>query len=123
MQKNKFLISLLINFGVSAFVFLTIFFSRFKIDHYIADSFSVTGVIMLGYAAIKFIASEGMFNILGFFAYKLVNTFKRNPQTNYKYYEYVEMKNGEAKPKLWPTLIVGAVYFIIGLILSLVIVL
>lgn len=122
-NKRKILVSLLINFGVSVFIFLVIFFSRFKIDHYVADSFSITGIVVLGYCAIRFVASEGVFNVLGFWGTRFINMFKRGPKTNMKYYEYVAMKQGETKPILWPTLVVGGIYFIIGLIISLVIVL
>ena len=116
---KKILISLLIHLGIGIFIFLVVFFSRLGIDHYVADSFSVTGIVLLGYCAIKFVAGEGIFNVLGFWFHKFINMFKRGPKTNLKYYDYVAMKKEEEKPILWPTLLVGGIFFLIGLILSL----
>lgn len=64
--NKKTIISLIINFIVSIIIFLSIFFARFKIDHFVIDAFSITGIVMLLYAGMKFVISAGAFNVLGF---------------------------------------------------------
>lgn len=118
---KKIIISLLLHLGIGTFIFVVLLFTRFGIDYYIADAFSVTGILLLGYAAIKFVASEGAFNVLGFWFQKFRDMFKRGPKTNMKYYDYVEMKRENEKPILWPSLAVGGLFFLIGLVISIIV--
>ena len=38
-----------------------------------------------------------------------------------KYHDYIEMKSEEEKMILWPTLVVGLIFFVVGLIISLIV--
>lgn len=121
LTKRQTIVSLITNLAISILLFFTIFFMRLGIDHYVADSFSVTGILMLLFAALKFVAAEGVFNILGWGFKKIVDVFRKNPHyRNMRYHDYVEMKQAEEKMILWPTLLVGCVFFVVGLILSLI---
>ena len=120
LNKRRILVSLIVNAVIAILLFLTIFFSRLGIDHYVADSFSVTGILMLLFTGLKFAASEGVFYILGWSFKKIADAFRREPKyRNMKYHDYIAMKNEEEKMILWPTVLVGAVFFIVGLIISL----
>ena len=117
---RRIVVSLIVNFVISILLFFTIFFSRLGIDHYVADSFSVTGIMMLLFAGLKFASSEGVFYIFGWSFKRLSDIFRKNPKyTSMKYHDYIEMKSEEEKMLLWPTLLVGGVFFIVGLIISL----
>lgn len=119
-DNRKIIISLITNAAIAILLFFTIFFARLGIDHYVADSFSVTGILMLLFAALKFAASEGVFFIVGWSFKKIVDAFRKVPKyKNMKYHDYIEMKQEEERMILWPTLVVGAIFFIIGLIISL----
>ena len=96
--NKRTIISLFINFIVSIIIFLSIFFARFKIDHFVIDAFSITGVAMLLYASMKFVISAGAFNVLGFWFKKFTDFFRRTPKYNFKYYDYIEMKKENEKP-------------------------
>lgn len=120
LNRRRVIVSLIINFIISILLFFTIFFSRLGIDHYVADSFSVTGIIMLLFAGLKFASSEGVFYIFGWSFKRLSDMFRKNPKyMKMKYHEYIGMKQEEEKMILWPTLTVGGFFFIIGLIISL----
>ena len=118
--NKRTIISLFINFIVSIIIFLSIFFARFKIDHFVIDAFSITGVAMLLYASMKFVISAGAFNVLGFWFKKFTDFFRRTPKYNFKYYDYIEMKKENEKPLLWPTIIIGCIYFVVGMIMIIV---
>lgn len=120
LKKRKIIVSLIVNSVIAVLLFLTIFFSRLGVDHYVADSFSVAGILMLLFTGLKFASSEGVFYIFGWSFKRLGDIFRKNPKyVGMKYHDYIEMKSGEDKMLLWPTLVVGLVFFVVGLIISL----
>ena len=120
LTKRRVVVSLITNSVIAVLLFLTLFFSRLGIDHYVADSFSVTGIIMLLFTGLKFASSEGVFYIFGWSFKRLSDIFRKNPKfVNLKYHDYIEMKSAEEKMILWPTLSIGGLFFRVGLIISL----
>ncbi len=120
LTKRRVVVSLITNSVIAVLLFLTLFFSRLGIDHYVADSFSVTGIIMLLFTGLKFASSEGVFYIFGWSFKRLSDIFRKNPKfVNLKYHDYIEMKSAEEKMILWPTLSIGGLFFLVGLIISL----
>ncbi len=118
--NKNILIQIAINVGLSIIIFLTIFFVRYKIDHYVIDAFSLTGALLLLFACMKLVIHAGTFNLLGFWARKFSDFFRKTPKYNYKYYDYVEMKKDGKKIILWPSFLVGGIYLIIGIIMILI---
>ena len=77
---------------------------------------------MLLFAGLKFASSEGVFYIFGWSFKRLSDIFRKNPKyTGMKYHDYIEMKSEEEKMILWPTLVVGLIFFVVGLIISLIV--
>lgn len=116
-SKKALLIKLLINFIISLSLFFFIFFVRFKVDHYIVDSFTLTGVVLLLLTSLRFVISEGVFNSIEWAFKKFSDFFRRMPKYNYKYHEFIAIKEEKNKPLLWPTFLIGAIYLTIGLIM------
>lgn len=119
-SKNKILIKLLINLVISLVLFSVIFFVRYKVDHYIIDAFSLTGLLMLLFSALRFVVFEGVFNSVEWCLKKFSDMFRRVPKYGYKYRDFVAMKGEVKKPIIWPTIVVGSIYFIVGIIMIIV---
>lgn len=120
-NKKGGLIKLIINFVVSLGLFFLIFFTRFKVDHYIIDAFTLTGVVFLLFASLRFVISEGVFNSIEWSIKKITDFFRRVPKYNYKYHDFIVIKEEKDKPLLWPTLLIGAIYLVIGLVMIIII--
>lgn len=86
------------------------------------DAFMITGAFLLMGAGIVAIDQEGTFDILSYGVKKIARFFKKNMDDNFpkSYQEYVEMRRGQKKIMLYPTVLVGAGYLLIGLIIYLI---
>ncbi len=116
-ERKKIIIKITLNIIVSLILFSIIFFVRFEIDHYIIDSFTLTGLVFLLFAALKFVISEGVFNSIEWSLKKFSDFFRKIPKYNYKYHDFIALKNEKDRPLLWPTVLIGGIYFGIGLIM------
>lgn len=116
-SKKEVLMKLIINFIISLGLFFTIFLVRFKVDHYVVDAFTLTGVVFLLLASLRFVIFEGVFNSVEWAIKKFSDFFRRVPKYNYKYHDFLVIKGEKNKPLLWPTFVIGSLYLGIGLIM------
>lgn len=100
-------------------LFFLLFSLRYGQDHYVADSFWVTGVSLILFTGLIFVANEGVFDMVVYGTKRFVDLFRKEKRVVMTYHEYVVSKQEKEKVSLWPTAAVGAIFFIIGLILSL----
>lgn len=116
-SKKELLIKLIINLVVSLGLFFLIFFTRFKVDHYIIDAFTLTGVVLLLFASLRFVISEGVFHSIEWSIKKFTDFFRRVPKYNYTYHDFIAIKEEKDRPLLWPTLLIGSIYLAIGVVM------
>jgi hypothetical protein len=87
---------------------------------YVVDAFTITGVFLLLLALATFVSNEGVFNAVTWGFGKIFDMFRSVPKNNLKYFEYVEAKREKDKIFLWPTVIVGTVFFLVGILIYLI---
>ena len=107
---------------ISIALFLVLFFARYGIDHYVCDSFFVTGFILVLFGGMIFVSNNGTFNLITYGTKKFIGLFKKESNFKLKYHEYVLLQEEKEKADVWPTLVVGLVYLAIGIAMSLIVV-
>lgn len=101
---------------VAIVVWAMIFFGKMGEDNYIIDSIWVSGLIVLLLALLIWTTQEGAFDSIRWGFGKMFDMFRKTPKYDMKYIEYVEMKKEKEKTKVWPSLVVGGVLFLVGVI-------
>ena len=48
---------------------------------------------------------------------KLVDVFRKNPQVTVKYDEYVAIQQDKEKMQIWPILVIGILFLVVGTII------
>jgi hypothetical protein len=88
----------------------------------IVDAFMITGAFLWMGAGIVYINQEGAFDIVIYGVKRIVRIFKKyvDDDSPKSYYEYVDTRRGQKKIILYPTILVGTVYFLVGLIIFLI---
>ena len=127
-QENKaLLIQYLICFGVASLITVAVFAMQgFFTDNLainlqiLTDGFMVSGGLLLMFAGLLFVSSQGALIGIGFALRNAVLTwfvpFGKKKQE--RYYDYRERKTAELKKKNSPAIFVtGLAFFVIGLIL------
>jgi len=86
------------------------------------DAFMITGAFLWMGAGIVYINQEGAFDIVIYGVKRIVRIFKKyvDDDSPKSYYEYVDTRRGQKKIILYPTILVGTVYFLVGLIIFLI---
>lgn len=101
---------------ITIIIWALLFFLRMGEPYYALEAFWITGIFMLLQAFIYWITNEGIFYGLSWSMGKILDMFRRNPKYPMKYFEYVQMKRERPKLDIWPTFIIGIIFFLIGLI-------
>jgi len=121
-KLKSLIINITFNVVISQILFWVAFFLNSKeSDYRILDSFFVTGFSYLLFALLRVVTSEGAFYSVNWAMKKLVDLFRRTPKYTMKYFEYVESRQNEPKGTIWPTAVVGLIYFTISIIMYLII--
>lgn len=87
------------------------------------EAFSLTGLFVLFGAGIVFVDQTGILNIAVFGVKKFLSFFKKpNPENQLPntFYEYNEIRNSRDKVNLWPSIITGLIYIVIGMLIYLI---
>lgn len=118
---KKWLIPNLINIGLFG-LFLLLFSLRGvpAESNIFIESFSLSGLFVLFGAGIIFVDQTGILNIAIYGVKKFISFFKKpNPENPLPdtFYEYNEIRSSRDKINLWPTIITGSIYVIIGMII------
>ena len=91
-----------------------------QIIRFLSDGFSITGIFFVSFGALCFCSAQGAFYGVSYMFHILFSTHNWSPKTPFKekmkYADYVEEKKGKAKPVPAYILIVGAGFFLIGII-------
>jgi hypothetical protein len=128
MKDNKNLISGAIMAAVACGLFLTCatvwnLFEQedpLSVLRVMADCCTVPAVLYIGIALLGWVGSKGMFDLFG---YSISGLFRLFSKDAYKkpaetFYDYQTRKNEDRKPFNWPMLIVGLVFFLLALIIT-----
>ncbi|MCK9536049.1 MAG: DUF3899 domain-containing protein [Bacilli bacterium] len=86
------------------------------------DAFMITGFFLWMGAGIIYIDQEGVFNIISYGVKKLFRVFKKDKSDDFPetYFEYNELRGTRKPIKIYPFLIVGTIYFLVGLLIYLI---
>lgn len=87
----------------------------------LSDSFVLPGVLLIGVSLIGWVSSKGTFDIFGYTLRGFIGIFNRD--TYYKhesFYDYRVRKDEKRKSLNLPRLLVGVVFFLIGIALTVV---
>lgn len=89
---------------------------------FLVDAFVITGFFIWLGAGIVFIDQEGVFDIAIYGLKRFVRLFKKSVDDDFpdSYYDYSEGRKSRKRVTLYPTLIVGTVYVLVGIIIYLV---
>jgi len=101
---------------IAIVVWSLLFFLRMGETYYALEAFWITGIFLLLQALIYWVSNEGAFYIIVWGVGKIIDMFRKTPKYPMSYFEYVEAKRENRKLDVWPTLSLGAVFFMVGLI-------
>lgn len=101
---------------LSIILWATLFFARKGKDHYALESVWLTGIFLLLQGMMFFVSREGVFHSIRWGFGRIVDIFRVKPKYSMQYHEYVEMRNSKTRVAVWPSFLVGAIFFLIGLI-------
>ncbi|MBO5779411.1 MAG: DUF3899 domain-containing protein [Clostridia bacterium] len=93
-----------------------------QIIRILSDSFFLPGALFVGVALIGWIGSKGTFDIFGYSMRSLFSMFKRESyyQRQETFFDYRTAKDETRKPFNLPMMVVGLVFLLIGVVLSIV---
>ena len=93
-----------------------------QIIRILSDSFFLPGALFVGVALIGWIGSKGIFDIFGYSMRSLFSMFKRESyyQRQETFFDYRTAKDETRKPFNLPMMVVGLVFLLIGVVLSIV---
>ena len=97
-------------------IWSVLFFARIGADYYALEAFWLTGIFLILQSLLFWVSSEGVFNTITWGFGRLFDSFRSRPKYNMKYFEFVELKKEKKKVSPWPSLIIGGLFFIIGLV-------
>lgn len=97
-------------------IWAILFFTRMGEDHYVLDSIWVTGLLVLLQGLLFWTTQEGVFDTIRWGVGKFTDMFRKETKYNMKYYEYVQIRRAKPKTAIWPSLLVGGLLFIVGVI-------
>lgn len=89
---------------------------------YLSDAFFVPGILFIAFSLLMFVSGEGVFNIFGFAAIKVILPFlkKNRERRDMSYYEYCQSKSeGKKKESYWYLCLIGIVFLVLGGLFSL----
>ena len=91
-----------------------------EIIKFLSDGFSISGILLLSFGALCFCSAQGAFYGVGYMFYILFSTHNWSPKHQFKdkksYADYVEEKNSNSKPVPVYILIIGAAFFLVGIV-------
>lgn len=85
---------------------------------YFVDAFSISGFFLLIGTGFVYVNTHGVFDIVVYGVKKIIYAVKKKPDDfPNSYFEYNDMRKERDKIILWPAVVVGLIYIIIGLII------
>lgn len=108
---------LILPFMIGCIIFCVLSLLRYGNDHWLGDCLSITGFLMMGYAGLVFVAHEGTFNIVTYGFMKFFDMFRKNPHVTVRYEEYVLIQKDKTKSPVWPILVIGILFLVVGTII------
>jgi hypothetical protein len=101
---------------LSVVLWSILFFTRTGEPYYALEAFWLVGIILLLLTLLFWVTNEGVFNSISWGFGKILDIFRPVPKQTLKYIEYVEAKRSKPKISTAPYAIIGAAFFMIGLI-------
>ncbi len=88
----------------------------------LSDSFSLPGILFLGFAGLGWVSTKGGYDLFGyswssFKGFFVRDSYFKKPET---YFDYVQRKNAERKPFNKAMFAVGLAFFAIGMVITVV---
>lgn len=84
---------------------------------YLSDAFFVPGILFIAFSLLMFVSGEGVFNIFGFAAIRVIlPLLKRNrDRSKMTYYEYCQSKaDSKNQESYWYLCLIGVIFLALG---------